>query len=112
MWKKLRLKSKKTECLSIDQGTKTPNTSTSESSPGSVDQEQSQSLKSIEVLEKELGDIIVSIIRRASERPPIWWQWLMLFVFGTLAGLGLGVLISYLLMPRTIVVPPINVTLG
>lgn len=111
MWKRFKWKSKKRDITSTGQNTKTQNISTSEGS-GSLVLEQSQlsGLENLETLEKEIGDIIVNIIRRASERPAIWWQWLFLFLFGTFAGIGLGILIAYLLMPRTIIVPPMNVT--
>ena len=34
--------------------------------------------------------IAVETLKRSLERPPIWWQWLMLLVVGALGGLGLG----------------------
>lgn len=65
----------------------------------------------VEELDKELGDIIVSIVKRMSERPAIWWEWLMLFTFGAFAGIGLGILISMWVFPRTITIPPQNITI-
>lgn len=111
MWKKLKSKLKKRDITSTGHAIKTQNISTSEGSGSSaLERSQSLELENLEILEKEIGDIIVSIIRRASERPAIWWQWLFLFIFGTLAGIGLGILIAYIVMPRTIIVPPMNVT--
>ncbi len=65
----------------------------------------------LEELDTELGDIIVDIIHRASERPAIWWQWLMLILVGMAGGIGLGILISNLMLPRQVIVPPQNVTI-
>ncbi len=64
----------------------------------------------LEELDTELGDIIVDIIHRASERPAIWWQWLMLILVGIDGGIGLGILISNLMLPRQIIIPPQNIT--
>jgi hypothetical protein len=65
----------------------------------------------LQELDVELGDIIVDIIRRASERPAVWWQWLMLIIVGILGGIGIGILISNLTLPRQVIVPPQNITI-
>jgi len=65
----------------------------------------------LEELDVELGDIIVDIIHRASERPAVWWQWLMLILVGVAGGIGLGILISNIMLPRQIVIPPQNITI-
>jgi hypothetical protein len=67
--------------------------------------------KLLEELDTQLGDIIVDIIHRASERPSIWWQWLMLILTGMGAGIGIGILISNLTLPRQVIVPPQNITI-
>jgi len=64
----------------------------------------------LEELDTQLGDIIVDIIHRASERPAVWWQWLMLILVGVAGGIGLGILISNLMLPRQIIIPPQNIT--
>ena len=43
-----------------------------------------------EEVEDALNSVFVDAIKAASEREPLWWQWLLLFVFGALAGVGLG----------------------
>lgn len=52
----------------------------------------------IERIKEDVADALdatlVEAIRRANERPPVWWQWLMLFVFGAMAGTGLGIIIA------------------
>jgi len=50
-------------------------------------------------------------LSRALERPSIWWQWLMLFIFGFLGGLGFGAFLALWFMPKP-EIPPIvvNVT--
>lgn len=68
-------------------------------------------------LQKNLDVFVVDALRRATETPPIWWQWLLLVMVGVFAGIGLGVLIAYLTFPKApiqqpIVPPiPINVTI-
>jgi hypothetical protein len=47
-----------------------------------------------EDVEDALQATLVNAIRSANERPPIWWQWLLLFVFGSFAGLGLGIVLA------------------
>ncbi len=64
-----------------------------------------------EELEDALDKIVVEALKRASERPPIWWQWLILFGFGALAGMGVGLALSRFVMPTptpevTVVSPP------
>lgn len=39
-------------------------------------------------------------LQRALERPPIWWQWLMLLLFGAFGGLGVGVFLALFFMPK------------
>lgn len=51
-----------------------------------------------EWLEANVGETIINSFKEALETPPIWWQWLMLFVFGVFAGIGLGILIAYKFM--------------
>jgi len=52
--------------------------------------------------------IVLNILRRAAEKPPIWWQWLMLIAVGVLGGLGLGYFIASLHKPE-VVVPNVTV---
>ena len=47
-----------------------------------------------EDVEDALDATLVQAIRAANERPPQWWQWLLLFVFGALGGMGLGVILA------------------
>ena len=47
-----------------------------------------------EDVEDALDATLVQAIRSANERPPVWWQWLMLFLFGAMAGVGLGIVLS------------------
>lgn len=47
-----------------------------------------------EDVEDALEATLVNAIRSANERPPIWWQWLLLFIFGTMAGIGLGIVLA------------------
>lgn len=51
-------------------------------------------LKVVEMMKEEIADaldsILVEAIKAANERPAVWWQWLLLFTFGALAGVGLG----------------------
>ena len=47
-----------------------------------------------EDVEDALQATLVNAIRAANERPPVWWQWLLLFVFGAMAGLGLGIVLA------------------
>ncbi|MCD6488651.1 MAG: hypothetical protein J7K21_05445 [Desulfurococcales archaeon] len=47
-------------------------------------------------------------LSRALERPSIWWQWLMLLMFGFLGGLGFGALLGLWLLPKP-EIPPIHV---
>ena len=47
-----------------------------------------------EDVEDALNATLVNAIKTANERPPVWWQWLLLFIFGTFAGIGLGIVLS------------------
>ncbi len=47
-----------------------------------------------EDVEDALDATLVQAIRAANERPPQWWQWLLLFIFGALGGMGLGVILA------------------
>ena len=47
-----------------------------------------------EDVEDALDATLVNAIRAANERPPQWWQWLLLFLFGALGGMGLGVVLA------------------
>ncbi len=49
-----------------------------------------------EDVEDVLNATLVEAIKRANERPPIWWQWLMLIGVGILGGVGLGLAIAQL----------------
>jgi hypothetical protein len=49
-------------------------------------------------VEDALNAVFVEAIKAANEREPVWWQWLLLFVFGALAGVGLGVVIGMKVM--------------
>ena len=50
--------------------------------------------KVVEDVEDALEATLVEAIKQANERPPLWWQWLLLFIFGALAGVGLGIVIA------------------
>ena len=43
-----------------------------------------------------LENAIATGLQRAMEKPPIWWQWIMLFAIGVLGGTGLGAFLSQL----------------
>ena len=47
-----------------------------------------------EDVEDALQATLVNAIRAANERPPQWWQWLLLFIFGAMGGVGLGVILA------------------
>ena len=49
-----------------------------------------------EDVEDALQKVFVESIKIAYERPPIWWQWLMLIGVGILGGVGLGLAIAQL----------------
>ena len=49
-------------------------------------------------------------LSRALERPSIWWQWLILFIFGFLGGLGFGAFLALWFMPKP-TIPPININI-
>jgi hypothetical protein len=42
--------------------------------------------------------IAINTLRAAAEKPPVWWQWLMLIAIGVFGGIGLGILISTYLL--------------
>jgi len=52
----------------------------------------------LEAIKAEAEDVLqatlVEAIKRANERPPIWWQWLMILVMGAFGGLGLGIVVA------------------
>lgn len=56
-------------------------------------------------LNRNLEVILVENIRKATERPPIWWQFLGFILTGILGGVGLGILIAYLTFPKAPIVP-------
>ena len=43
-----------------------------------------------------LENAVAQGLQRAMEKPPIWWQWLLLFAIGVLGGTGLGAFLSQL----------------
>ncbi len=47
-------------------------------------------------VEDVLNATLVEAIKRANERPPVWWQWLFLIGVGILGGLGLGLAVAQL----------------
>lgn len=47
-----------------------------------------------EDVEDALEATLVNAIRSANERPPVWWQWLLLFAFGAMGGIGLGIVLA------------------
>jgi uncharacterized membrane-anchored protein YitT (DUF2179 family) len=47
-----------------------------------------------EEVEGIMEDVFVNAIRAANERPPIWWQWLMLIIVGALSGIGIGIVLA------------------
>ncbi len=51
-------------------------------------------------LQQQMDTIVVNTLRKASEKPPIWWQWLLLFIFGFLGGTGFGALLWAFLSPK------------
>jgi len=57
-------------------------------------------------LNRNLEVIMVENIRKATERPPIWWQFLGFILTGVLGGIGLGILIAYLTFPKAPIVSP------
>jgi len=63
-----------------------------------------------EEVEDALNDVFVQAIRSANEREPLWWQWLLLFAFGALAGVGLGVVIGMKVFggaaPKAVLISP------
>lgn len=64
-----------------------------------------------EDVEDALDATLVEAIKRANERPPVWWQWLLLFIFGALGGIGVGIALAPHLLhlgtgSGTIYVPP------
>lgn len=63
-----------------------------------------------EEVDDALNAVFVEAIKTATEREPLWWQWLLLFVFGTLAGLGLGMVLGAKVMGgeagQTVLLPP------
>ena len=52
----------------------------------------------IERIKEDVADALdatlVNAIRSANQRPPEWWQWLLLFIFGALGGVGLGIVLA------------------
>ena len=45
-----------------------------------------------------LAKVLTEAMREATEKPPIWWQWLMLMGMGVMGGIGLGLMIAYYTM--------------
>jgi len=52
-----------------------------------------------EDVEDALQKVFVESIKAAYEKPPIWWQWLMLILVGVMGGLGLGVVLAPHVLP-------------
>lgn len=50
-----------------------------------------------EDVEDALNVVFVEAVKRAYEKPPIWWQWLMILAMGVFGGLGLGLAAAQLL---------------
>jgi len=48
-----------------------------------------------------IEESVMKGLQRALEKPPIWWQWLMLLLFGAFGGIGLGIFISLFFMPKS-----------
>lgn len=77
---------------------------------GKRKEEEPEFNKCLELVKEEIRDqldtIMVSALQRASKRPSIWWEWLMLIITGVFAGVGVGLLIAHLtISPQIIVVP-------
>lgn len=79
-----------------------------------IDMEQQLSIgeEIADQIEQQLSDIIVNTLQRASEKPPIWWQWISLLLIGVAGGIGLGIAISYFMLPHQIIVPPQNISVS
>ncbi len=59
-----------------------------------------------EQIQEQLDVIMVNALKRASERPSKWWEWLFLIIVGIMGGVGLGLLIAHFaLKPQIIMIP-------
>jgi hypothetical protein len=59
-----------------------------------------------EDVEDALQKVFVEAVKTAYEKPPIWWQWLLLMGIGVLGGIGLGIALSPHVLPSFPEIPP------